>query len=386
MTHREHVRGACRELASRLSGMESDQDENEVDLWLSEPGVVSDFATIAHQTTREVPPPPTAIEPKVTLYQESIPSYFPCFSPFAAYIDQRHDELKSETAVSFVESTGTTSTDKSYLRERQKTLEDAGIDRSNQIIILLPDCIPEDVTQKLAVYYLLSEGWMVTEDIWYAPKLRGSRSWRLAGYGTPDIVAWQSDFTVELAEQGWIRNGGTIHELGLLTKRDSFTDSASHRGSSEPQTIVGEVKSSDRSFGEAVKQLYQRKSNPGYLKSGCFDEGYGVLPRERGRDRKGAGTITFDESGFYMDADSMATDWQGNQIDGKTRSDANAKPELIEQLDTFAARMLLCNVTLTEIKGLVNANDSESPHRFFEELDEASNGEILQTCSDVIGQ
>lgn len=383
--YREHVRGACQELAAELSGLRLNTGDSEVDLWLSDPGLTIDFNRIAKRTTEEMPRAPSASEPRFTHHQDGTPSYFPCFSGYAAYLDEYGPQLVTQKAVSFVESTGTESTDKQYLRERQKELEGEGIESEDQILILLPDRIPEGLTQKLAVYYLVAQGWMVAADSWYSPRLRSHESWRHSGYGIPDIVAWKSDFTAQLSKRGLIRDGGTIHELGLLTVRESLYEEESSDRADEAETIVGEVKKSDTSFGSAVKQLYERNnSNPGYLKSKGFDEGYGVVALERERNRNGAGTITFDEDGFYVREDAGEMDYQGEQLEGDTRADPEKKQHVVEQLDGFAAQMLLCNVTLGEVRDLVDMDGSAPPHRFFAEMDDLSNEEILQTCTDVI--
>ncbi|WP_143417157.1 hypothetical protein [Halobacterium hubeiense] len=387
MEYREHIRGACQELAAELSGMKLDSSESEVDLWLSDLGLTIDFNQIAHRTTQELPPAPGANEPRLTLYQDETPSYFPCFSPYAAYLDHYNSQLITEKAVSFVNSTGTDSTDKTYLRDRRYELKSEGIEPENQILILLPGRIPENLTQKLAVYYLVARGWMVAEDSWYTPRLHTNGVRHHPGYGVPDIVAWRSEFTSKLAERGWIRDGGAVHELSLLSVRESLHGKGTTNKDKEEQTIVGEVKKSDTSFGSAVKQLYERNnSNPGYLKSGCFDEGYGVVALERERNRNGAGTITFDEDGFYIAKDAIEMDYQGEPIETATRATPNNKQDVIEQLDRFAAQMLLCNVTMGTIRELLHIDGANPPHQFFAEIDYLSNDEILQACADEIQQ
>lgn len=387
MEYREHVRGACQALAAELSGVELDTSESEIDLWLSDPGLTIDFNQIAHRTTEKFPSAPRVNEPRLTFYRDDTPSYFPCFSPYAEYLDYYNSQLITEKAVSFVDSTGTDSTDKTYLRDRQNQLKSEGIEPENQILILLPGRVPENLTQKLAVYYLVAQGWMVAEDSWYTPRLHTNGSRRHPGYGVPDIVAWRSEFTSKLAERGWIRGGGAVHELSLLSIRESLHGKKKTDRDGEEQTIVGEVKKSDTSFGSAVKQLYERNnSNPGYLKSGCFDEGYGIVALKRERNRSGAGTITFDEDGFYVVEDTVEMDYQGESVETETRAIPENKQDVIEQLEGFAAQMLLCNVTMGKIRDLLHMDGSNPPHRFFTEMDYLSNNEILQACADEIEQ
>lgn len=385
MNYREPVRSACQELAAELSGLEMDGGEGEVDLWLSDPGLIIDFNQIAWTTPNGLTRAPKLTEPEIAFYQDDEPSYFPCFSPYAEYIDQHRSSLITEKAVSFVDSTGTESTDDSYLRDRRNTLKDAGIEREQQINVLLPGRIPEELTQKLAVYYLITNGWMVAEDSWFSPRLRFHSFERGPGYGIPDIVAWRSQFTAKLSQRGWLRDGGTLQELGHLSIRESFHDNAQVAGEVEEQTLVGEVKKSDTSIGSAVKQLYERnKSNPGYLKSDCFDEGYGIVALERGRDSNGAGTITFDRSGFQFSKDAISMDYQGNEIESETRAVPDNKQKLLAQLDEFAAQMLLCNVSWGDLRDLIHMDGANRPHRFFTELDYLAPEQILQFCEDKI--
>ena len=215
MNYRQPVQAACEELASEFSGVTAESD-GEIDLRLTDPPLIIDFCRLAHRSVRELPTPPDLYGVTVTLQDKDRKSYFPWLSAFRDYLKANPSLVQSDAVVSFVESTGNDNTDRKYLRERRDTLKNRGIAQNKQILVLLPDHIPEAVTQLLTVYNLAANGWMVTEDTWFSPTLSFSNYRRAPGYGIPDIVAWQSEFTAELANRGWTRGGGTIHELALL--------------------------------------------------------------------------------------------------------------------------------------------------------------------------
>lgn len=384
MDSRQAVRAACSELANRLSGMELGGDD-EVDLRLTDPAMIIDFHKLSHGLVKDADKPPNLYEVSITLPNTGNSANFPWLTYYTDYIQDNPTLIEGEAVVSFVQSTGNKNTDRSYVSERRDNLEDRGIRQEDQILIVLPGCIPEKVTQLLTIYYLISKGWMVTEDKWYSPTLQPSDLLRAPMYGIPDIVAWKSEFTAKLAGRGWIREGGSIHELAMLSVRGSHFDRSAPSGGEADRTLVGEVKASDVSLGQSVKQLYKRGSNnnPGYLKSQCFDEGYGVVALEKGRDRNGAGTITFNENGFHHLEDQADLDYDGSDIEGETRSDQEKKQILISQLDTVAAQTLLCNIPFNRLTDAVDAR-RVSANQFLTQAWSLSEKQILTICEDEL--
>lgn len=385
----EIIQAACTELANQIPGIQADFD-GDLHLRLTDPAIIADFSRLCHRSVREIPTPPALYEPKITLYENEGKSCFPWLSPFNEYLGENQSVLEDEVVVSFVEGTGTKSTNKTYLCERRSALDDQGIDRDRQILVLLDNRIPEHVTQKLAVYYLTTKGWMVVEDGWYSPNLRFDRFRHSQpfGYGVPDIVAWRSELISELAERGWIRGGGTIHELACLSVREPFSETTLDPPTGE-RTLTGEVKGSKRSLGEAIKQLYDRGSSsnhkPGYLRSNCFDEGYGIVPLQRGRDHEGGGVISFDEQGFFAKKDPVRETFLGDEVEERRRANSEKKQQLISNLDTVALQTLLCNVSMADALDLAEVDDDTSPSGFLRQLQKTPRSQVIGICEDIIG-
>jgi len=135
------------------------------------------------------------------------------------------------------------------------------------LIITLDGCVRESITHRLAALYLSSEGWLVSTDFLYLPP--GNK-------GAPDIVAWKSPFTEKLRKAGLIEEGATLHELGYLGLGNLRNQQTHENRIDNSETLVAEVKGSDRSLGEAHKQLKK------YLGWDFFDYGYGTVPGYRG--------------------------------------------------------------------------------------------------------
>jgi hypothetical protein len=385
MDYMEPIRTACEELSEDIAGLQAEFDDA-IHLRLTDPALIADFSRLCHRSVGDIPTPPQLYYPRIPIYDTEQKSYFPWLSPFADYITENQSLLADEAVVSFVKGTGTKSTNKSYLRDRQNTLDDRGIEREKQILVLLDDRISESVTQKLASYYLLTEGWMVVE--WFSPNLRFEGNRHHPSYGIPDLVAWQSDLTKELAQRGWIRGGGKMHELAMLAIREKFTEDDRITTSDTDRTLVGEVKGSKRSLGEATKQLHRRGNSgnikPGYLRSHCFDEGYGIIPYNRGKTRTTAGVISFDDQGFYVQNDPKKETYAGNEIEGETRADPKTKHQFISHLDTVLAHTLLSNVPMDELLSLVNVGPSTTPNAFLRDLEELPPHRILESCEEIL--
>lgn len=193
-----------------------------------------------------------------------------------------------------------------------------------------------------------------------------------AGYGIPDIVAWKSEVTRELQARGFVQYRGSIHELAVLPWRDRFSTESPDLKDDSVETLVGEVKGSDRTLGEAVRQLYRRGAepnpNPGYLTSQCFDAGYGIIARARGWERSSAGTISFDEDGFYFNPDPVEETFSGGSVDGDSRAEDKRRQKLVDNLDRMACQTLLCNLSLEAIQDVVPVEGDMYPSEFCSEI------------------
>jgi len=127
--------------------------------------------------------------------------------------------------------------------------------------------------------------------------------------GIPDIIAWKDQTLKKLREKRFIQYGATLADLTLLRALGK-KDKIKHESIGNPETIVIEVKDSKIHPGNAIKQLYIRgSSKPGYLKTGYFDKGFGMVANRRGITDERAGILSFDKNGFYVYDGYIQKDW-----------------------------------------------------------------------------
>lgn len=297
------------------------------------------------------PNPPKIFHTQVESVNDDQWRPIPWIAPHRKFFNQHYATLEGPVVVSFVNYSSNASDiddqrrqNMKYAKRRQDQLVEAGISAENQIVHIMGDRVAEPVVQKLAVLWLRSQGWLVSEETQYSP--------HRYLVGAPDVVAWRSPLLASLQEAGLVQSGATIDELAYLTKKYSSiqTHSQTSTRSSDKQgeSLVAEVKGSNKSPGAYRDQL--RK----YLSSGFFDYGYGIIPGYRDWTPN-RGLITFDDSGIK--ATPRLNELTEENQTGWVRKDT--RDWFIRHMDKVACQALLCNLDYKQIQDLATDADSE---------------------------
>ena len=344
--HIEIIKTACEDIARELPGVETG-NLPDVHLRIKDPALVPMLQPLSRDVVNNTPNPPMPSKPRIELFEESDSFPIPWMAPTKQYSDQHLISDGRDYILSFVNYSRMDDSPhqqerraKRNANNRSATLQERGIDPEQQLILTTDDRVAESIFEALSALYLTTRGWFVSKR--YTPP---------GIQGVPDLIAWKSPLTKALQQNGVVYKGTMFEELLYLQESSralagpvdpSLPDSSS-------ETLVAEVKGSERSLGEARGQLEK------YLDSGYFDHSYAAVPGYRDRKQDAGGTITCDTRGFQI----LEDDYNGDE--SKTRSRPNEKPSYIDYMDNAACQALLCNLDYSELLNLYQRAADSSP-------------------------
>jgi len=205
--------------------------------------------------------------------------------------------------------------------------EDLLVVRSDTLQSNGKNSIKESITNLIAAKFLMSNGYMVLEDV---------------GSG-PDLIAFKTNLLEELRARGFIGRGASVSQLATIRTFGKATDI--YREDCPNEEIIA-VESESINPQSGIKQLKGEFSSQGYLYMGFFDRRVLATPFFY-RPLKGLDVLTYDANGIQYRA-------CGN-VHAASNFWKSKKEWFVKQLYSSIREVLLLNLTFEEIKSMISS-------------------------------